>query len=270
MKRHSNTARTLAGETAADVLRSMLRRVITPIDALREIEDEPSRHFAGLIKRLSQEIDETVLPRTFVLCSDAGIEATIIVSNRRLVELKIGEQKVELDADQNSDAAVTAREYAKAIRALALRSGPMRLKLAGSAPANMAQGVTCTATHMSKYGLQVGLENRLKTFLKMSHAQSLGWIFQGSDDQIVTHGSDNELIQRLQAVREVVVSKAEDRKHASRIKAVYPSCSAFSITQDTQVLIAIDGTDRLFAAFPNDRILEAVSAWRQIFKTSEH
>lgn len=258
---------TLADEATADVLRSMLRRVITPIDALREIEDEPSRHFAGLIKRLSQEIDETVLPRTLALCSDAGIEATIVVSNRRLVELKIGEQKVEFNAGQNSDAAATAREYAKAIRALALRSGPMRLRFAGSAPANMTQGVTCTATHMTKFGLQAGFENRLKTFLKISHAQSLGWMFQGGDDQIVTHGSDDELMRRLQTLREVVISKAEDRKNASRIKAAGPSCSAFSITQDAQVLIAVDGTDRLFAAFPSARILEPVSAWRQVFNT---
>ncbi len=269
MKRHSKTAPTKTDKVTAHLLRSMLDRVMTPSEALRESEDLPARDFTGLIRRLTQEIDETVLPRTFALCSDTGTEATIVVSNRRLIELKIGEKKIELDAERYRDAGAVAREYAKAIKALFLRSGPIRLRLAGRAPAIMAQGTTCTATHMGQFSHQPGFENRLKTFLKMSHAQSLGWIYQASDGRMLTHGSDVELMEKLQSLRDIVLSKAENRKTACRIETACPSCSAFALTQDVQALIAEDGNDRIFAAFPNSGAFTAIRAWRQVFQASE-
>lgn len=253
----------------AHLLRGMLDRVMAPSEALSGSEDMPARDFAGLISRLTQEIDETVLPRTFALCSDKGTEATIVVSNRRLIELKIGENKFEPDNERYRDADAVAREYAKAIKALFLRSGPMRLRLAGRAPAIMTQGTTCTATHMSQFGHQPGFENRLKTFLKLSHSQCLGWIYEESNGRILTHGSDGELTKRLQSLRDIVLSKAESRKIACRIDTACPSCSAFAITQDVQVLVAEDGNDRVFAAFSNSGAFKAISAWRQVFQASE-
>lgn len=178
MKLHSKSAPTMNDEAAAQLLRSMLDRVMTPSEALRKVEDVPARDFARLISRLSQEINETVLPRTFTLCSDTGTEATVVISNRRLIALEIGERKVELDAERYRDAGAVAREYAKAIKALFLRSGPMRLRLVGRAPAIMAQGRTCTATHISQVAHQPGFENRMKAFLKGSHAQSPGGSFR--------------------------------------------------------------------------------------------
>lgn len=257
-------------EATAQLLRSMLDRVMTSNDALREVEDVPARDFAELISRLSQEIDDTVLPRTIALCSNTGTEATIVVSNQRLIELKIGERKIELDAERYRDAGAVAREYAKAIKALFLRSGPMRLRLAGRAPAIMAQGRTCTATHISQIAHQPSFENRMKTFLKGSHARSLGWIYQASDGRIVTHGNDGEIMKRLKSLRDIVLSKAESRKTAPRIETTCPSCSVFAITPDVQALIAEDGTDRIFAAFSDSDAFEAMSAWQRVFKASEH
>jgi hypothetical protein len=259
----------MTDKATAHLLRGMLDRVMTPSEALRGSEDMPARDFAGLISRLTQEIDETVLPRTFALCSEAGTEATVVVSNRRLIELKIGENKIELDAERYRDAGAVAREYAKAIKALFLRSGPMRVRPAGRAPAIMAHGTTCTASHISQIGHQPSFENRLKTFLKMSHAQCLGWIYQSGDGRILTHGSDGEVTNRLQSLRDIVLSKAANRKTACRIETACPSCSAFAITQDVQVLIAEDGNDRIFAAFPNSGVFKAISTWRQVFQASE-
>ena len=152
--RYSSAVHKQSNEATVGRMRDMLERVLTPCDALREETSAPSQDFADLIKRLSQEIDETVLPRKFALFSDMKIEATFVVSNRRLVELEIGEKKVEFDAEANTDADTVARAFAKALRALSLRSGPLRLRPIGRALKVATQGTTCTARHIEEFSNQ--------------------------------------------------------------------------------------------------------------------
>jgi len=266
--RYSSTAQKFVAEETADNLRDKLMRVTTPCDALRNAALAPLQDFASLIEQLCQQIDETVLPRKFALMSDAGVEATIVVSNRRLIELEIRERKVALDAGANSNAETVAQECAKALRALSLASGPLRVRLIGRASGFTTNGTTCTAKYLLEYSRPSTLQNRLKAFLKESHARSLGWIYCSGDGQAVTHDPDEEIMTWLRSLQEKVVSQGDDKANRRSVERAGPTCSAFAMTADTQVLIAKDGADRLFAVFPTADLATAMSSWHRMFKRS--
>ena len=267
--RYSSSAHKLADKATVGQMRGTLERVLTPRDALREETSAPLRDFADLIKRLSQEIDETVLPRRFVLLSDAGSEATFVVSNRRLVELEIGDKKIEFGIETNTDADTVARVYAKALRALSLRSGPLRLRPIGRALNVATQGTTCTARHIAEFNSQSRFENRLKAFLKGTHQNSLGWLYESSDGQTVTHDPDKTVIEMLQRLKDAAMSKTERHSPIRSIETLsVPTCSTFTIAPDVQVLIAEDGKDRLFAAFPASDQVMVLKKWHRVFGRS--
>lgn len=270
MMRPSSAMQKFAEEDTVKRLHDMLSRVAMPCEGLREEASAPARDFAALIERLSREVDETVLPRRFALLSDAGMEATFTVSNRRLVGLEIGERKIDFDEEADTGADSVARLCAQALRALNLRSGPLRLRPIGRAPNVTTKGNTCTARHLADYSSVSIVENRLKAFVKLFHAHALGWVYQPDDGQTVTHDPDEEIMARLRGFQQAVMSRGDGKQGVRRVERSGPICSAFAMTEDTQVLIAEDGNDRLFAAFRTSELGTAMTKWHQVFKRPEH
>ncbi|WP_135502103.1 hypothetical protein [Roseovarius aestuariivivens] len=266
---YAATAHKLADQAAIARLREKLLRVTTSCDALHEEKSTLSQDYAALIAHLSQEIDETILPRKFALFSDAGIEATFVVSNRRLIELKIGKRTVEFDTEMDTDADTVARVCARALRALSLRSGPLRVRPIGRATKVNRNGATCAARHLLEYSRLSQLQNRLKTFLKTTHSKSLGWVYHSADGQIVSHDPDKTIRDHLHKLLQKVMSENVGCRRLGRLGRAGPTCSAFEMATDIQVLIADDGNDRLLAAIPTSHLSKALAQWNQVFKRSK-
>jgi len=267
--RYSATAQKLGNEAAVNRLRDKLLRVMKSCDALREEKSAPSQDYAALIERLSREIDETVLPRKFALISDAGIEATLVVSNRRLIELEICGRKIEFDAEADTDADTVARACAKALRALSLQCGLLHLRTIERASKVTTKGTTCAARHLMQYSRPSHLQNRLKAFLQATHASSMGWIYHSGDGQTMKHGPDEGIVQDLDKLHQRVISQANDRERVRRVERAGPTCSAFAMTADAQVLVAEDGNDRLLAVFPVSDLTKVMTNWHQVFRRPE-
>ncbi len=266
--RHSFTS-ARADTATGERLRDILARAATPADSLRAELAAPSRDFTALIGLLSRQIDETVLPRRFALVSAAGTEASFVVSNRRLIELEIAGRKIAFDSDAHADADSVARTCARALKALSLRSGPMHLRLVDRAPKVATQGTTCTARHIAGFSAATGFENRMKSFLKATHARSLGWLYRAEDGQAVRHAPDAAVIDILARLDRTVADQAEDRRAARRVERGGPSCTTFAIADDCHALVAEQGKDRIVAAFPADGITAAIAAWHRIFQRSD-
>jgi len=267
--RYSATAQKPGNEAAKDHLRDKLLRVMKSCDALRQEKSTPLQDYAALIERLSREIDETVLPRKFALVSDAGTEATFVVSNRRLIELDIGGRKLEFDAEADTDADTVARTCAKALRALSLQCSLLHVRTIERAPKVTTKGATCAARHLLQYSRPSHLQNRLKAFLQSTHANSMGWLYHSGDGQTVTHGPDEGIMQHLNKLHHKVISRANDRECVRRVERAGPTCSAFAMTADAQVLVAEDGNDRLLAVFPTSDLTTVMKTWHQVVRRSE-
>ncbi|MEO1138465.1 MAG: hypothetical protein AAFW87_03315 [Pseudomonadota bacterium] len=264
--RHSSNAHMIAQDEPVHRLRDALLRVTESSETLREEKATLSKDCAELIDRLSQEIDETVLPRKLALLSDTGVAAVLVVSNRRLIELEIDARKIVIDAEKDSDADTVARSYAAALKTLSARSGPLRLRSVCRAPQIATGSTACTARHLAKYSTASSFENRMKAFLKLCHPSSMGWIYWSGDGQNLAHDPHKDTIKRLRVLEQQLEPQANNQGSLSRLDRSGPICSAFALSEDLQAVIATDGKDRLIAAFPRSKIAAVMTNWHQVFK----
>lgn len=263
--RHSSHARKLGFDETAHRLRDAFVRTTTPPDALRAEKQTPGQNFKELIQCLSREIDETVLPRKLALYSGDDIVATMIVSNRRLVELEIGGEKVEVQSDGDADPETVARAYAQALKSISARSGSLLLRPIGRAPQTAMNSAACTAQHLSVFGEASAFENRMQLLLKQIHTHSFGWIFRPGEGEAVAHDPKADIFERLKTLDQNVMAQAKNNGRFSRVDKSRPFCSAFALTDNVQALIATDGSDRLVAAVPQADLCSAMDHWHQVF-----
>lgn len=246
-------------------LRDAFARVAMPTDALRVEKERPAQTYQELIQYLAREIDETVLPRRLVLVSgDQGL-ATLVVSNRRLIELEIGETKIEFGADGDADADSVARTYALALKKLTVQSGPIHVRPGGRALQAATSSTACTAMRLAEFSTAARFENRMKAFLKLIHARSRGWIYRPGEGEAVAHDPDTEIHLRLKTLEQQAIDQACHKGNLSRVNRTGPVCAAFALSDEIQVIIATDGKDRLVVALPHTDVAKSIGHWKQIF-----
>jgi len=261
----SSNAHKSGHSEVAHRLRGVIERLTTPREALCEESGLAAPGFKELIECLVREIDETVLPRRLALFSGDDAVATMVVSNRRLLELDIDGRKVGMDANKDASPETVACAYAHALKTLSARSGPLVLRMVGRAPQALTSSEACSARHLAEFSETPYLKNRLRTFLKQFHTASHGWIFRAGDGDVVGHDPDEEIFKSLTALEQKVRSQADSRKGFRQLDRPTPLCVAFSISDNIQAMVVSDGNDLLVAALSHSDMTRALQQWSAIY-----
>ncbi|WP_371224871.1 hypothetical protein [Roseovarius sp. 2305UL8-3] len=260
----SNAHKSVDSETAHR-LRNAMERLTTPRETFRDESKVASPDFKELVQCLVREIDETVLPRRLALFSGGHAIATMIASNRRLLELEIDGRKIGTDLGQDASPETVASAYAQALKALSARSGPLVLRMIDRAPQAATGSLACSARHLTEFSETPYFKNRLRAFLKEIHAATQGWIFRTGNGETIAHDPDQEVFKRLTLLEQKVSSEAACRNGHRRLDRPNRQCVAFFISDDVQAMVVSDGNDLLIAALPNPDTRRAMEQWTAIY-----
>ena len=253
----------MSGQDTRHRLRDTFARVIAPKRNRDHTRDTSASSYEHLIRLLAAQIDETVLPRKFELISDAEVVATLVVSNRRLIALTIGEVCVGASGSGDQDATDVARGYAQALKTLSADHEVISLRSAGRAFEAVTSGTACSAKRLAGFGDPSCFENQTKLFLEQLHGRSLGWIYTASQDEPVGYDPDDAVFAALHELHEAL--EQSDQTDAQSLRKAEPNCTAFAISQGVQALIATERGRRLVIALPEAQSGDALLAWRALF-----
>jgi len=245
--------------STAHQLRSLLVRLAAdPGDSYAK--EQP---VAGLLSALVREIDEVILPREILLLSDGRIVATVIASNRRLVDLRISDVSMPPIEGSPDD---VARSYAQAISAIQERAGSVTLQRGGRAAQSTTSSSACSAQRLSDIAQTLGQQNLIEKFLNLSQAQALGWVWHQTAQAGQRQGGAEEVVSALERLG-VLRSEIQSSKRVSRqLDHAKPSCTALFLAPDMMAIIATDHEDTLMMAIPQDKVLSVMSGWEACCK----
>ncbi len=264
MRRPARLTHAASSETA-NRIRDTLMRGAMPAEALQAAKAAKAQTYEELIHQLAGEIDAIVLPRVLSISSDGQMIASVVVSNRRLVEMQLKGAKVQVGGDGDADPDTIARTYARALQKIAARSGPLQLRSAGRAPQTVTGSTACSAARLAGYGEAFRLENRMKAYLKSIHARSLGWIFRAGDSEAVAHSPDEAIFERLRVLDQQAIAQAQSKGGVCALGTAQPTCSACALSGETQAIVVVDGSDRLTVAMAENDVTNALEQWQQFF-----
>ncbi|MDF1670106.1 MAG: hypothetical protein P1U83_10875 [Roseovarius sp.] len=254
--RQSNPSRT------AHQLRSLLVRLAADRGDLHA-KEQPA---AGLLSALVREIDEVILPREILLLSDGRIVATVIASNRRLVDLRMTDGSMPPIEGSPDD---VARGYAQAICAIQERVGSVTLQRGGRAAQSTTSSSACSAQRLSEVAQTLGQQNLIEKFLNLSQVQAVGWVWHQTAQTGKRKGGAEGVIsalERLWAVRSEIQSSKRVSRQLDHSK---PSCTALFLAPDVMAVLATDHKDTLLMAIPQDKILSVLSGWESCCKQAD-
>ena len=269
MGRTANATRVYDSDTAL-LLRETLSSIGNPAGPPWGDRDTPARSYEELVERLACEIDQTVLPRKLALVEGSRVVCSLVLSNRRLIEMTAGNADINSARNSEADPDAVARGYAQALQKLIAEHGALHLRRAGRAVQTASQGNACSAARLSGYADTKCFDDQLKAFLKLLHATSLGWIYRADGAEAVAHDPQAETFERLLTLDSNILTQSDDPARPARLNRSAPICTAMTLSNEAQSLIASDGKDRLVAAIPQSQLEAALALWQQVYGRPGH
>ena len=258
------------GDTGtARQLRRALARLSMNSEELRAEMRKTATDYQDLMRLLVREIDEAVLPRKVALRSADGIEATLISSNRRVIELRSNNEALALAAAGESQAHAVALAHARTIKNISERAGHVTLQRLGRASKSIARNTSCSAARLAEQVETLSHENRLGSFFQLVQSRAKGCVLQLSERHDIYRRGGEDILLRLDALERITNVQRNTNGRLSRLERAGPSCAAYLLSRGVQAVIATDGTGKLLAAVSNDDMVAVIEDWRKIFGHTE-
>lgn len=262
-------ARQLGSEGTAQRLRGILVRLGMDRDELLADMQETATDHNNLLRILIREIDEVVLPRKMALLSDGGVEATLVVSNRRMIELRTNDATLQPAEGGDAEPEAAARAYAQTIKKIGEQAGGIALQRLGRASKSATSSTACSAARLAEVSETLSHENRVQIFLQMIQTRAKGWIMHVSEGRDIYREGPEAILLRLDALERITVAHRGTKGSLSRLDRAGPSCSAFALSSGMQAIVATDGNDRLLAVISNQDRVATLEDWRKVFGNAE-
>ncbi|SEN74631.1 hypothetical protein SAMN04488077_1275 [Roseovarius tolerans] len=258
-------ARHIGSEETAHHLRGALVRLgMDREELLADIRETATDH-EGLLRIIMREIDEVVLSRKLAVLSEDGIEATFVVSNRRLIELRTNDTNQPDVNGGGTEPEVAALAYAQSIKKIGGQAAGVTLQHIGRASKLPTSSTACSAVCLSEISETLGRENRMHNFFRMIRTRAKGWIVLVSEGTDVWREGPEAILVRLDTLERITAANRETEGSLRRLYRAGPSCSAFAMTPEIQAIVAKNGKDRLLAAVSNQDVIAIMEDWREVF-----
>lgn len=258
-------ARHIGSEETAHHLRGALVRLgMDREELLADIRETATDH-EGLLRIIMREIDEVVLSRKLAVLSEDGIEATFVVSNRRLIELRTNDTNQPDVNGGGAEPEVAALAYAEAIKKIGDQVARVTLQRIGRASELPTSSAACSAARLLEISKTLGSENRLHSFLSMIQKRAKGWIMLGSEGRNVYREGSESILVRLDTLERITATNSGAEGPFRRLDRAGPSCSAFAMAPGLKAIVAMHGNDRLLASVLNQDSVAIMEDWRKVF-----
>ncbi|WP_300548820.1 hypothetical protein [Roseovarius sp.] len=267
MGRIAKARQTGSEETAHQVRNALARLGMNRDELLADMREKATDH-QSLLRIITREIDEVILPRRMALLSDGGTEAMLVVSNRRLIELRTNDMAQQKAEGGDTEPDVAALAHAQTIRKIGQQTGGTTLQRLGRAAKSTTSGKSCSAARLAEVSESLGHENRMHGFLKMIQPRAKGWIMRAREGRDVEREGPEAVLLRLDHVEKIFAAHRGAKGTLRRLDRAGPSCSAFALAPGWQAIVARDGTDSLLAAVPNQGRVAVMDDWRKVFGTT--
>ena len=250
-------ARPTPDRDAARRLREKLMRLSANAAELLEERDETASDSASLLRLLTREIDDAVLPRSFALMAQGQEQARLTMSNRRLAAFDLA-GAVPTDAAQPPDSETAAQVHAERLKRLVDKGWVLSLRAIGPAlGADRGGAASCSARQLAAAVIALDTEIRLEGVLRALRARALAWAMCGDRDDMRSEGP-GELIDVLSAL-------TGDCALPCQVGGKAPRCTILSLPGARHLLIAADGADCLLLVVNESDLAPAMQVWREIY-----
>lgn len=251
--------------TSLDRLREALNRLGMERGALLQDMRRTARGQDQALRLVIEEIDEIVLPRRIDLVSDAGLGATLIASNRRLIDLRGTGLPQTSIAEEDGDADTAALRHVRSIRAVADRAGSIALRPVGRSSSPGSGATSCTARSLAQAGRSMGQEARINRFLERIAPRAIGWICDRGDGAEVLAQGPDDVRDRLASLDTVLTGARHTSGRPERLERAGPTCTVLAMGPGLQAVVARDGRSRLLAAVSETDTNLVLATWTDVF-----
>lgn len=250
-------ARRMQDCDAAGRLRQKLVRLSADAAELRAERDETATDSASLMRLLTREIDDAVLPRSLALMAQGQEQGRLTMSNRRLAALELA-GVAQADVPQPPDSDTAAQIHAERLKRLVGRGQELSLRCLGLATGtNRGGAASCSARQLAAALLALDTEGRLEGLLRALRASALAWVMcPGGGD--MRKGGPEDLVACMTGL-------AEDRASRCQVGSKAPCCTILSLPEARRLLIAADGDDCLLVALREADLAQAMQVWREMY-----
>lgn len=263
-----NMARRQSGarSDAATRLRETLARVAADRENVLAETQQPLADASALLSKVAAEIDETILPRKLAIVSPDGVEAAMILANRRMLEF--GADSVALGQQNHGDGQLPALSYAQALQEIGDKAQGVSLKRFGRAEAPTTSSASCSAAALASAGTTLQQGNRLLEFFRAIRGDAKACILNQGAGKGVRRGGKEGLLQRLDALDQRIAARGNVPTRMKRVERAEPTCVAHGLGDNMQAIIASDGAERLLAAVSEERVRAVISGWQKVYASA--
>lgn len=251
---------------AALRLRDHLTQLAADRHSILAMRQESTAQGHDILSDIIREVEETVLPRRFELVCDEKVQARLIISNRRLIDMTVAGHPVLPAGDGDLPAETSARTYVMALRRLSGDHPHLTLRLAGRSDAVVSGGTACSALHLAGVAAVTSEDNQLERFLESLAPLATGWIACFGGQRKAASGLSSDLIDTLERIAVAFSAHEDARATSRRFDRAGPTCTALPMCEDLQILCARDGADHVLIALLHSEIHSALSDWRKLYR----
>ncbi|UYV36578.1 hypothetical protein N4R57_16455 [Rhodobacteraceae bacterium D3-12] len=247
-------------------LRETLQRTAMERDAVLAEAHKPITDGDALLRSVIEEIDGAILPRKIAVVSPNGVEAAMVLANRRMLEL--GSTGAEIEPDGDSDGRLASLTYAQVLRKIGEVTPGVSLKRLGRAVAPTTSSASCSAATLEQASARLQRGNRLLAFFQSVRGCAKACVLHQGADKGVRQGGQKDLLQRLDLLDRIAETQHATRKGLKTLGRAEPTCIVQTLGAGHQMVIATDGDERLLAAIGAADCASVLSTWQFIYSNS--
>ena len=206
-----------------------------------------------LMQAILREVDETVLPRRYMISGRAGPLVCLSVVSRRLVAVEPSITGEDPDTTRTGPSAV---QFLQMIEAACAGGGPFTLAPAGRDERVSEAGQSCTAQDLRDALGTGSASGKVQAFFNRHHPNTVSWLFVADDGP--QFGGDARHQDVLTTLADRARTPAPDRVGT----VVKPTCTVLPLGDDHRVIISSDQTALYLCVVTPEQAVTATAAWR--------
>lgn len=250
-------------DKAEQRLRKVLKRLCAERTALSAERNTPAENGLGLVRRVIDEIDETILPRRIDIVAGDQVVGRMIASHRRLIALDTAHPAPESNATPEG----MARAHVETLVQIGDSHPQASLCCRGRIENVATDSQSCSVEQLAACTVADDRTEPLERFLGEIEDRAQGWIRLGGRTTILGSGGSQDLVVRLADLGQLVAEKRMYKGSLSRLKRNEPTCSILPFSRTLRAVVASDSDDYVIAVLHHEDVTGTLADWQRFYGT---
>lgn len=242
-------------------LRKVLKRLCAERSVLSAERNTPAENGLGLVRRVIDEIDETILPRRIDIVAGGKVVGRMIASHRRLIALDTAHPAPEGNATPEG----MARAHVETLVQIGDSHPQASLCCRGRIENVATDSQSCSVEQLAACTVAHDRAAPLDRFLGEIEDRAQGWIRLEERTTILGSGGSGDLVARLADLGRLVVEKRMYKGSLSRLKRSEPTCSVLPFSRTLRAVVASDSDDYVIALLHHEDVAGTLADWQRFY-----